>query len=345
MAHGLDEVETAAEAVSPVDAAGPAARVLAYINYVVVILASIALVCAAFVLTYSVVTRYFLKLSTDWQDETSVFLIVGAVFMSAAAVQARRGHVGIEAIVGLLSPRVNRIRQILVDIASLLFCGYFAWKSWTLLHEAWVENYHSGSTWAPPLMDSLFAHDGRHDAAERCNCCCRSSRRCGARDPGHEHIVDRAALRRRHARRDVRRHADCICARCGRDPVHDRVHAGRLGRYHHAERLRGNGLDHAAVDPAVHPEGRGDRQVARRARTSTARCMPGCTGFRAASASPTCSPARCSPPWPAPRPRPARRSARPASRKCASAAIRAASRPASSRPAERSASCCRPRSP
>ena len=133
------------------DTAGPAARLLANINYVVVIFASIALVCAAFVLTYSVVTRYFLKLSTDWQDETSVFLIIGAVFMSAAAVQARRGHVGIEAIIGLLSPRVNRIRQILVDVVSMLFCGYFTWKSWTLLHEAWVENYHSGSTWAPPL--------------------------------------------------------------------------------------------------------------------------------------------------------------------------------------------------
>ncbi len=102
-------------------------------------------------LTYSVITRYFLKLSTDWQDETSVFLIIGAVFMSAAAVQARRGHVGIEAVIGLLSPRVNHVRQVLVDIASMLFCGYFAWKSWTLLHEAWVENYHSGSTWAPPL--------------------------------------------------------------------------------------------------------------------------------------------------------------------------------------------------
>jgi TRAP-type C4-dicarboxylate transport system permease small subunit len=151
MAHGLDNVETAAEAASPVDAAGPAARALARVNFVVVILASVALVLAAFVLTYSVITRYFLKLSTDWQDETSVFLIIGAVFMSAAAVQARRGHVGIEAIIGLLSPRTNRIRQILVDVASTLFCGYFAWKSATLLHEAWVENYHSGSTWAPPL--------------------------------------------------------------------------------------------------------------------------------------------------------------------------------------------------
>ncbi len=34
------------------------------------------------------------------------------------------------------------------------------------------------------------------------------------------------------------------------------------------------------------------------ARTSTARCTPGCTSSPAGSASPTCSPARCSPRWP-----------------------------------------------
>ena len=121
------------------------------INNVVVILSSIALVAASFVLTYSVIVRYFLQFSTDWQDEMSVFLIVGAVFMSSAAVQAFRGHVAIETIVGLLPSRVNMIRQILVDLGSLTFCAFFAWKSWTLLHEAVDEGFHSGSTWGPPL--------------------------------------------------------------------------------------------------------------------------------------------------------------------------------------------------
>ena len=130
---------------------GAADRVLAAINGVVVRLSSVALVAAGFVLTYSVIVRYFLKISTDWQDEMSVFLIVGAVFMSAAAIQAGRGHVAIEAITGLLPPRVNMARQILVDAASLAFCAYFAWKTWLLLVEAWVEGFHSGSTWAPPL--------------------------------------------------------------------------------------------------------------------------------------------------------------------------------------------------
>jgi len=124
---------------------------LSRLNSVIVFLSSIALVIAALVLTYSVVTRYFLHLSTDWQDELSVFLIVGAVFMSSAAIQAQRGHVAIEAVVTLLGPRTNRIRQIAVDIASMTFCGYFAYKSWALLAEAWTENYHSESTWGPPL--------------------------------------------------------------------------------------------------------------------------------------------------------------------------------------------------
>src|SRR5947207_10236052 len=151
MAHGLDSVETATLAASPANAASFADRILGRINQLIVLLSSIALVIAAFVLTYSVASRYFFHFSTDWQDEMSVFLIIGAVFMSSAAIQARRGHVAIEAVSSLLSPSVNRIRLIVVDILSLAFCGFFAWKAWVLLEEAWVDNFHSGSTWGPPL--------------------------------------------------------------------------------------------------------------------------------------------------------------------------------------------------
>ena len=151
MVHGLGEIETEASPVSIPDAGGALARALALVNRLVVVVASVALVVASFVLTYSVVGRYFLHIPNEWQDEVSVFLIVGAVFMSGAAVQARRGHIGIEAVAALLSPRANRIRQFCVDVASLLFCGFFAWKSWILLEEATTEGFHSGSTWGPPL--------------------------------------------------------------------------------------------------------------------------------------------------------------------------------------------------
>jgi len=150
MPHGLDLIEPE-QTAAPIAGAGPVERIIAALNQLIVIVSSVALLGASVVLTYSVIVRYFLKFSTDWQDEMSVFLIIGAVFMSAAAIQARRGHVAIEAIVGLLPPRVNRVRQIAVDIASFVFCGFFAWKSWILLDEAIVDNFHSGSTWGPPL--------------------------------------------------------------------------------------------------------------------------------------------------------------------------------------------------
>jgi TRAP-type C4-dicarboxylate transport system permease small subunit len=149
MVHTLDAVET-----SPAPAAvtgGWPGRMLGFINRAIVLLSTTSLVVASGVLAYSVASRYFLHLSTDWQDELSVFLIVGAVFMSSAAVQEQRGHIAIEAITGLLPAGVDRVRQILVDGACLVFCAFFAWKSWLLLAEAWTENYHSESTWGPPL--------------------------------------------------------------------------------------------------------------------------------------------------------------------------------------------------
>src|SRR5262245_19431108 len=111
----------------------------------------IALLAASIVLTYSVFSRYFFRAATDWQDEVAVFCIVGAVFLCGAWVQAQRGHVGIEAIVSILPPRANRIRKILVDMMSLAFCAFFAWKSWTLFHEAWGDKITTPSTFPPPL--------------------------------------------------------------------------------------------------------------------------------------------------------------------------------------------------
>ena len=156
MSHAFDAASAAAEthAVSEPRVPGLLGvidRSLKAINHVIMLLGGIALVCACLVLSYSVVVRYVLHEPTDWQDEMAVFLIVGATFFSAAGVQAKRGHVAIEALTGLLSPRLNRGRLLMADVISFIFVTFFAWKSWSLLHEAWVDGQVSQSSWGPPL--------------------------------------------------------------------------------------------------------------------------------------------------------------------------------------------------
>ena len=153
MSHGAPSVATLPAEVDPHTPRLllPVARALALANRAMLGLGMLALLAASLVLTYSVFSRYLLKASTDWQDETAVFCLVGATFLCGAYVQSLRGHVGIEAVSSLLSARVNRWRQIAVDAMCMLFCGFFAWKSWTLLHEAWVDGQTTSSSWAPPL--------------------------------------------------------------------------------------------------------------------------------------------------------------------------------------------------
>ncbi|MBI5261707.1 MAG: TRAP transporter small permease [Bradyrhizobium sp.] len=126
-------------------------RVLSICNGIIVSLAAIALIAACVILSYSVLSRALFQSANYWQDEAAVFLLVGATFMTAAYVQQHRGHIGIEAFVGLMSPMANRIRLWLVDLTSFLFCGFFTWKSWTLAHEAYVDGQVSNSMWSPPL--------------------------------------------------------------------------------------------------------------------------------------------------------------------------------------------------
>jgi TRAP-type C4-dicarboxylate transport system permease small subunit len=153
VSHGFElEPSLAPGTLRPKNAVlSAAATALNVLNALVLRISMVALVLAAGVLTWSVVTRYFLKTSTDWQDEVAVFLLVGATFMTTAHVQSLRGHVGIEAFANLLPPFVNQLRLFLVDSISALFCCFFSWKSLALFHEAWSEGQTTSSSFAPPL--------------------------------------------------------------------------------------------------------------------------------------------------------------------------------------------------
>jgi TRAP-type C4-dicarboxylate transport system permease small subunit len=142
------------EAAKAEEAPGPATiigRILSTIDAALVLVCALATVGAGLVLSYSVFVRSYFRWSTDWQDEISVFLLVGATFLSAPHVQSVRGHIAIEAVKGFLSPQLNRVRVLLVDLICVLFAGIFTWQCWLLFLEAIESGEVTDSVWAPPL--------------------------------------------------------------------------------------------------------------------------------------------------------------------------------------------------
>ena len=134
-----------------VGALGAVQSAVTALNNVLAVLSAVAIAVAGAVLTWEVIGRYFLGLASDWQDELATFLLVGATFGSAAWTQARRGHVGIDALAQILPAGVDRVRRVFADLFSFVFVAFFTWKSWGLLVEAWQEGETTPSSWGPPL--------------------------------------------------------------------------------------------------------------------------------------------------------------------------------------------------
>ncbi len=146
----------AEHAATPVDSSargvlGRAAALLSVVTTIAAVASAIAMGIAACVLTWEATARYLFKIPSDWQDELSIFLLVGATFMSAAWVQERRGHVGIQALGAVLPTSADRVRRYVSDIVALAFCAFFCWKTWSLLIDAVKDGQISGSAWGAPL--------------------------------------------------------------------------------------------------------------------------------------------------------------------------------------------------
>lgn len=114
-------------------------------------LSGITIVVTSVIVCYGVVMRYYFSSPLDWGLELSIFLLIIATFMSAGYTQLQRAHVSIEVLDHILSPRANKVRYLIGDILSLVFCAVLAWNAWEFFHEAFVDGRVTNSTWAPKL--------------------------------------------------------------------------------------------------------------------------------------------------------------------------------------------------
>ena len=127
------------------------AGVINGLTYLTGWVAALSLVAAALIVTEAVIVRKIFGISTIWQIEASVFLLIFTVFAGAPFVQKNEHHLNVDLVVIHLSPRTREITLIVVSILSCIIAAILAWYAWPMWWEAVAGNEHSESLWGPPL--------------------------------------------------------------------------------------------------------------------------------------------------------------------------------------------------
>jgi TRAP-type C4-dicarboxylate transport system permease small subunit len=132
-------------------------RITDGLTYLTGWVAALCLVAAALIVTEAVIVRKVLGISTIWQIEASVFLLIFTVFVGAPFVQKNEHHLNVDLVIIHLSPRIREITLIIVSIMSCILAAILAWHAWPMWWETVVNNEHSESLWGPPLwIPTLF---------------------------------------------------------------------------------------------------------------------------------------------------------------------------------------------
>jgi TRAP-type C4-dicarboxylate transport system permease small subunit len=121
------------------------------LTYVTGWVAALCLVAAALIVTEAVIVRKVLGISTIWQIEASVFLLIFTVFVGAPFVQKNEHHLNVDLVIIHLLPRTREITLIVVSITSCILTAILAWYAWPMWWETVIQNEHSESLWGPPL--------------------------------------------------------------------------------------------------------------------------------------------------------------------------------------------------
>ncbi|MFP3928772.1 MAG: TRAP transporter small permease [Desulfobacteraceae bacterium] len=119
-------------------------------------IAALCLVSAAFIVTEAVIIRKILGMSTIWQTEACVFLLIFTVFTGAPFVQKHEHHLNVDLLIIYLPPKAREITLVAVSVISCIIAGILAWYSWPMWWESVLIGEHSESLWGPPMWIPYF---------------------------------------------------------------------------------------------------------------------------------------------------------------------------------------------
>ena len=147
MSHAPAEQDPAGAALRP---PGPI-RLIGWISTAFGICAAFMILAAVLITCHMIFVRAVMGLSTIWQTEAVIYLMIGATLLGLPYVQRLRGHVGVDLLPHLLPPAARRVLAVVVMLATIAMVAAMLWYGWEMFHLAWARNWKSESVWAFPL--------------------------------------------------------------------------------------------------------------------------------------------------------------------------------------------------
>lgn len=123
-------------------------RAMDRISVFCAVVASVLLLMAALVVSWSVIYRA-LGASTFWEIEFAVYMMVTSLFLASPYCLATNGHIGVDLLGHFLPARGARVLGTVTAIIGLGVCIYLAWRGGILTFEAYERGERTESTWAP----------------------------------------------------------------------------------------------------------------------------------------------------------------------------------------------------
>jgi len=120
------------------------------------VVAALCIVAAALVVTEGIIIRKVFGLSTVWQIEASVFMLIFATFVGAPFVQKDEQHLNVDLVLVTLSPKIRELVLIIVSLITCILSGILAWFAWPMWWESYEFAWRSESLWSPPLWIPYF---------------------------------------------------------------------------------------------------------------------------------------------------------------------------------------------
>lgn len=115
------------------------------------LIAATSIAASVLITCQMIFVRYVLGLSTVWQTEMVIYLMLTATLVGMPYVQKLRGHVNVDLVPIYLHGKARAFLAYLAGLTSISVAIILAIHSSHLWWEAWSKDWHSETVWAVPL--------------------------------------------------------------------------------------------------------------------------------------------------------------------------------------------------